>query len=122
MEDAVRYTARRDRPRSSQRQVRDSRASSSAFSGIIDAVGDVSGRRFKRRSRNSVADLEALIARQRGADPQSIGGVRQHPYLLYILYMLNGRTALQHLQNKRYVDLRPETYIEYARPTWEQGK
>jgi hypothetical protein len=34
--------------------------------------------------------------------------------LAYLLYMTNGQTALTHLQNDRYPDLKLETFAQFA--------
>ena len=88
------------------------------FNGIIDAVEHVSGRTFERRSQGTIADLKETIARQRAADPDSMAALGN----TYILYMLDGTTALTDLQNGRYLDLRPETYRQHVERTWEAGE
>ena len=89
-----------------------------SFSGVIDAVENVYGRRFKRKSRGSVADLQALIAKQRADNPGSMEALGN----TYLLYMLNGQTALDDLQNERYPDLRPESYVDHLRRTRQEQK
>ena len=78
----------------------------------------VSGRTFERRSQGTTADLEETIAKQRAADPDSMAALGN----TYILYMLDGTTALTDLQNARYLDLRPENYRQHVERTWEQAK
>ena len=117
VEDTARYTARAAVDRALPSGKFAVAGEQLSFSGIIDAVEEVSGRRFERRSRGSAADLEALIARQRAADPQSMEALGN----TYLLYMLNGRTALDDLQNDRYPDVQPETYTEYVKRTWHEN-
>ena len=116
VEDTARYTARAaiDRNLSSGKFA--IAGEQLSFSGVIDAVEHISGLRFARHSRGSIADLEASIARQRTIDPNSMEALGD----TYLLYMLTGRTALDDLQNERYADLRPERYDEHVARTWEQ--
>jgi uncharacterized protein YbjT (DUF2867 family) len=88
------------------------------FSAIIDAVEIVSGRMFERRSRGSIADLEATIVAQRTADPGSMEALGN----TYLLYMLKGTTALTDLQNDRYPDIVAETYLQHVARTWAFGR
>ena len=86
-----------------------------SFSAIIDAVENVSGRTFERRSKGSIAELEATIATKRAADSGSMEALGN----TYLLYMLNGTTALTDLQNDRYPDIGTETYLQHVSRTWE---
>lgn len=118
VEDTARYTARAATDRELPSGKFAIAAEQLSFSGIIDAVEEVSGRRFERRSLGSIADLGAQIADQRRTDPGSMEALGN----TYILYMLDGRTALTDLRNDRYPDIVPETYVEHVRRTWEAGK
>ena len=86
-----------------------------SFSGIIDAVERVSDRTFERLSKGSIAELATTIAAQRAADPGSIEALGN----TYLLYMLDGTTALTDLQNDRYPDIGTETYRQHVARTWE---
>lgn len=72
VEDTARYTARaaldRDLPNGKLAIV----GEQITFSAIIDAVETVFGQSFERRSKGSIADLEATIAAQQAADPGSM--------------------------------------------------
>ncbi len=115
VEDTARYTARA----ALDRDLPDGKFALAgeqlSFTAIIDAVETVSGRTFERRSKGSIADLKATIAAQRAADPGSMEALGN----AYLLYMLNGTTALTDLQNDRYSDLRTETYLQHVERTWE---
>ena len=115
VEDTARYTARA----ALDRDLPDGKFALAgeqlSFAAIIDAVETVSGRTFERRSKGSIADLEATIAAQRTADPGSMEALGN----TYLLYMLNGTTALTDLQNDRYSDLGTETYLQHVERTWE---
>ena len=118
VEDTARYTARAAVDRNLPSGKFALAGEQLTFNGIIDAVEQVSGRKFERRSQGTIADLEETIARQRAADPDSMAALGN----TYILYMLDGTTALTDLQNGRYLDLRPETYRQHVERTWEQAK
>ena len=118
VEDTARYTARAAIDRDVPNGKFAIAGEQLTFSGIIDAVESVSGRTFERRSNGSIADLESTIAAQRAADPGSMEALGN----TYLLYMLNGRTALADLQNTRYLDLGLETYLQHVVRTWESVK
>ena len=118
VEDTARYTARASVDRALRSGKFAIAGEQLSFSSIIDSVEKISDRRFDRRSRGSIADLEALIARQRASDPNSMEALGN----TYLLYMLDGKTSLENLKNNRYADLQPESYIEHVRRTWEQAK
>ena len=118
VEDTARYTARAAVDRNLPSGKFALAGEQLTFNGIIDAVEHVSGRTFERRSQGTIADLKETIARQRAADPDSMAALGN----TYILYMLDGTTALTDLQNGRYLDLRPETYRQHVERTWEQAK
>ena len=117
VEDTARYTARAAVDRNLPSGKFALAGEQLTFNGIIDAVEHVSGRTFERRSQGTIADLEESIANQRAADPDSMAALGN----TYILYMLDGTTALTDLQNGRYLDLRPETYQQHIERTWEQA-
>ena len=118
VEDTARYTARAAVDRNLPSGKFALAGEQLTFNGIIDVVEHVSGRTFERRSQGTIADLKQTIARQRAADPDSMAALGN----TYILYMLDGTTALTDLQNGRYLDLRPETYRQHVERTWEQAK
>ena len=118
VEDTARYAARAAVDRTLSSGKFSIAGEQLSFSKVIDAVEAVSGRHFERKSHGSVADLETLIARQRAKDPGSMEALGN----TYLLYMLNGRTSLDDLQNDRYADLRPESYAEHVRRTWQERK
>ena len=115
VEDTARYTARaaidRDLPNGKFAVA----GEQLNFSAIIDAVETVSGRRFERSSKGSIADLETTIAAQRAIDPGSMEALGN----TYLLYMLKGTTALSTLQNDRYPDIVAESYLQHVARTWE---
>ena len=117
VEDTARYTARAAVDRNLPSGKFALAGEQLTFNGIIDDVEHVSGRTFKRRSQGTIADLKETIARQRAADPDLMAALGN----TYILYMLDGTTALTDLQNGRYLDLRPETYRQHVERTWEQA-
>jgi hypothetical protein len=41
---------------------------------------------------------------------------------IYLLYLLNGTTALPDLQNDRYPDIATDTYLQHLAWTWESGR
>ena len=118
VEDTARYTARAAVDRNLPSGKFALAGEQLTFNAIIDAVEHVSGRTFERRSQGRIADLKETIAKQRAADPDSMAALGN----TYILYMLDGTTALTDLQNGRYLDLRPETYRQHVARTWEQAK
>ena len=118
VEDTARYTARAAVDRNLPSGKFALAGEQLTFNAIIDAVEHVSGRTFERRSKGTIADLEESIARQRAADPDSMAALGN----TYILYMLDGTTALTDLQNGRYLDLTPESYQQHVERTWEQTK
>ena len=63
------------------------------------------GRELKPVSFGSEADLRAAMA---AADPQ------KRVMLAYLLYMLNGQTALTDLQNNRYLDVKLDRFATFA--------
>ena len=88
-----------------------------AFAGdrisILDAAEVIeaqTGRSFERRSNGSEAALRAAKAEAHKDTSNPIKAVM----LAYQLYMLNGQTALSHLQNDRYPDLRLESFAAFA--------
>ena len=115
VEDTARYTARaaldRDLP-SGKFAVA---AEQLSFEAIISAVETLSGERFKRRTKGSEADLRAEIARLRAEDGESFEALGD----TYLLYMIDGQTRLDDLQNARYPDIRPESYVEHVRKHWK---
>ena len=85
-----------------------------AFAGdrisILDAIAVVekqTGRKSECRSMGSESDLRAAKDAAKG-DP------RASVTLAYQLYMLNGQTALSDLQNDRYLDVKLETFSDFA--------
>ena len=76
-----------------------------SFREAGEIVSAQTGRTLKPVSFGSEEDLRAAIA---AADPQ------KKVMLAYLLYMLNGQTALSDLQNDRYPDLRLESFRTYA--------
>ncbi len=91
-----------------------------AFAGdrisILDATKVVevqTGRRFKRRSNGSEADLRAAMSEAHKDTPNPFKAVM----LAYQLYMLTGQTALSGLQNDRYPDLKLESFAQFAART-----
>jgi len=75
-----------------------------SFGDIVSAVERGAGRRYERRSRGTTDDLRAWIADQREA-----GETTAAMYGTYQLYMLTGQTALDDLQNGRYLYIEPVT-------------
>lgn len=71
------------------------------------------GRRFKRKSLGSEAELRAAMAgaRKDTADPSKA------VMLAYQLYMLTGQAKLSDLQNDRYPDLKLESFAGFAART-----
>jgi uncharacterized protein YbjT (DUF2867 family) len=76
-----------------------------SFREAGEIVSAQTGRTLKPVSFGSEENLRAAIA---AADPQ------KKVMLAYLLYMLNGQTALSDLQNDRYPDLRLESFRTYA--------
>jgi nucleoside-diphosphate-sugar epimerase len=91
-----------------------------AFAGdrisILDAAKVIekqTGRTFTHSSLGSEADLRAAIAQAHKDTSNPFKPVM----LAYQLYMLNGQTALTDLQNKRYADVKLESFAEFAKRT-----
>lgn len=76
-----------------------------SFRQAGEIVGRHLGRTLKPVSYGSEDDLRAAMA---AADPQ------KRVMLAYLLYMTNGQTALEHLQNDRYPDVRLQTFADFA--------
>jgi uncharacterized protein YbjT (DUF2867 family) len=76
-----------------------------SFRQAGEIVGAQTGRALKPVSYGSESDLRAAMAT---SDPQ------KRVMLAYLLYMTNGQTALTHLQNDRYPDLKLETFAQFA--------
>ncbi|MBV8702068.1 MAG: NmrA family NAD(P)-binding protein [Acetobacteraceae bacterium] len=83
-----------------------------AFAGdrvSVREAGEILGRQVGRTLRpvsyGSEDDLRAAMA---AADPE------KRVMLAYLLYMTNGQTALTHLQNDRYPDLKLESFADFA--------
>ena len=79
-----------------------------SFRQAGEIVAAQTGRALKPVSFGSESDLRAAMA---AADPQ------KRVMLAYLLYMTNGQTALTHLQNDRYADLKLETFAQFASRT-----
>ena len=78
--------------------------------GAAEVVEQQTGRRFKRRSLGSEADLRAALAEARKDASNPFNAVM----LAYQLYMLTGQTTLSDLQNHRYPDVRLERFAQFA--------
>lgn len=76
-----------------------------SFRQAGEIVAAQTGRSIKPVSYGSEADLRAAMA---AADPQ------KRVMLAYLLYMTNGQTSLDYLQNDRYSDLKLETFAQFA--------
>jgi uncharacterized protein YbjT (DUF2867 family) len=118
VEDTARYTARAALDRGLPNGKFAIASEQLTFLAMIDGVETVSGRKFERSSKGSIADLEATIAAQRAADPGSMEALGN----TYLLYMLKGTTALTNRQNDRYPDIVAETYLQHVARTWEPGR
>lgn len=81
-----------------------------SFQGAAEVIEAQTGRTLERRSLGSEADLRAAKAEAEKDATNPYGAVM----LAYLLYMLNGQTALSDLQNDRYPDLKLETFAEFA--------
>lgn len=79
-----------------------------SFRQAGEIVAQQTGRALKAVSFGSEADLRAAMA---AADPN------KRVMLAYLLYMTNGQTALTHLQNDLYPDLKLENFAEFASRT-----
>jgi hypothetical protein len=76
---------------------------------MVDAVEAASGRTYTRHSLGSLDDLRQAIADTR-RDSAPAAAVM----LVYVLFMLTGRTALDDLQNGRYPDFDPDRFAQVA--------
>ena len=76
-----------------------------SFRQAGEIVAAQTGRALRPVSLGSESDLRVAMA---AADPQ------KRVMLAYLLYMSNGQTALTHLQNERYPDLKLETFAQFA--------
>ena len=76
-----------------------------SFREAGEIVGRQLGRSLTPVSYGSEADLRAAMA---AADPQ------KRVMLAYLLYMINGQTALTDLQNMLYPDLKLERFADFA--------
>lgn len=79
-----------------------------SFRQAGEIVAAQTGRALRPVSFGSESDLRAAMA---AADPQ------KKVMLAYLLYMTNGQTALTHLQNDLYPDLKLETFAQFASRT-----
>ncbi|MGV7123142.1 NmrA family NAD(P)-binding protein [Sphingopyxis sp. 550A] len=77
-----------------------------SLNGGLDIVERLSGRRFARQSYGSEADLRKAMET---ADPQS------RVFYAYQLYMMNGQTALDDLQNGRYPNISLTRFEDFMR-------
>jgi nucleoside-diphosphate-sugar epimerase len=83
---------------------------------ILDAAKVIekqTGRTFTHSSLGSETDLRAAIAQAHKDTSNPFKPIM----LAYQLYMLNGQTALTDLQNKRYADVKLESFAEFAKRT-----
>lgn len=78
-----------------------------SFQQAADAAEALTGRTFTRRSLGTEAELRSAMKQAAKEDPL------QYVMLGYQLYMLNGQTALDHLQSARYSDLKLQTFAEF---------
>ncbi len=76
-----------------------------SFREAGEIVAAQTGRALRPVSFGSEADLRGAMA---AAEPD------KKVMLAYLLYMLNGQTALTELQNDRYLDLKLESFAEFA--------
>lgn len=76
-----------------------------SFREAGEIIGRQVGRTLKPVSYGSEADLRGAMA---AADPE------QRVMLAYLLYMINGQTALTDLRNDRYSDLKLESFADFA--------
>ncbi|KPC52311.1 NmrA-like family protein [Amantichitinum ursilacus] len=87
-----------------------------SFLEAAELAAAKTGRSFERRWLGSEADLRAAMAKAANTDPM------QAIMLAYQLYMLNGQTALTHLQNNRYPDIQLTKFPDFlARRLAAQG-
>ncbi len=70
-----------------------------------EILAEATGRPIKPVSLGSEADLRSAMA---GADPH------KKVMLAYMLYMTNGQTALDELQNERFLDLKLESFAAFV--------
>ena len=81
-----------------------------SFQGAAEVIEAHTGRALERRSLGSEATLRAAKAEAEKDATNPYGAVM----LAYLLYMLNGQTALSDLQNDRYPDVKLETFADFA--------
>lgn len=81
-----------------------------SFGAMTDAVEEVTGHRYNRRSLGTVDDLRAAIVGTRSRDSDPAAPVM----LVYMLFMLTGQTALDNLQNDRYPEITAESFLAAA--------
>ncbi len=81
-----------------------------SFQGAAEIIEAHTGRTLERRSLGSEADLRAALVAAHKDMSNPYGAVM----LAYLLYMLNGQTALSELQNDRYPDLKLEGFVQFA--------
>ena len=81
-----------------------------SFQGAAAIIEAHTGRTLERRSLGSEADLRAAMAEAQKDAANPYGAVM----LAYLLYMLNGQTALSNLQNDRYPDVTFESFADFA--------
>ena len=79
-----------------------------SFREAGETVARLTGKTIKPVSMGSEETLRAAMAK---ADPQ------KKVMLAYLLYMTNGQTALENVQNSRYADMRWESFADYAART-----
>ncbi len=81
-----------------------------SFQDAARIVEAQTGVTLERRSLGSEADLRAAKAEAEKDASNPYGAVM----LAYLLYMLDGQTALSEFQNDRYPDVKFETFAEFA--------
>ena len=76
-----------------------------SFRQAGDIVAAVTGKQINAIHYGAEADLRGAMA---------AAGPEKRVMLAYLLYMTNGQTALSHLQNDRYPELKLESFADFA--------
>ena len=80
-----------------------------SFEDVTSAFEQVTGRTYSRERLGSVAELRAFIVSKRSGDPMAVMSAT------YMLYMVTDVAALRDMQNERYPDIQPQSFVEFLR-------
>lgn len=109
IEDVARYTAKAALDRNLPNGKFAIAGQVISFDDVSNALSRVLGHAFERERLGSVSDLKTRISELRADDTQQRLAIMS----TYQLYMLNGQTSLENLQNNRYPEIIPESVSDF---------